>query len=91
MIEINELINLLVDLFCIPLLLLAFNKTFFSHRCLLFVPVILIVTSHIMTIVESFFFPEFFNLLEHLTFLGSAVVLFYMVLKQEVFTIEDDK
>ena len=88
--EINEAINLLIDVLCIPLLILAIRKSSYSHSLLLSLPVVFILLSHVFTIVESFVFPAVFNVLEHLMFLTGVLALFVIIVWPDAFRTGDD-
>ena len=70
--QINELINLSVDVICIPLIFLVFrNKTLPRYHLFLF-SILFILLSHFFTIVEGYILNQFFNFLEHFSLLIAA-------------------
>ena len=74
MIELNELINVVIDLFCIFLLFLGRYKIHLVYFRLFNSAVVLIVLSHLFSVIESFLLPDLFNILEHSGMLAAAIL-----------------
>ncbi len=75
MVEINELLNIVIDLICLLFLFIARYRMQLHRYRLMIYGIILIVLSHIFSVIETFILPDFFNVLEHLLFNLAMVVI----------------
>ncbi len=76
-IEVGELANMCFDLLIMPILILVLVRGEAPRFAFFLFGALCILISHIATVVEGYFFPEFMNLVEHLSILASGI--FFLV------------
>ncbi len=85
MIQPEELINLILSIVFIIYLLYLVKTQSRTLKTFWFLAIVMIFISQIFTILEGYFLPELFNLIEHFsTFLASVAILL-SVYKRELF------
>lgn len=81
MFEGNEVTNLVVDLLSVPLVIYVFRNRSLPRYRFLLVALVLMLLSHLLTVLEGVALSGPFNILEHLAMLAAAVCFLIGIFK----------
>jgi len=85
MVQVEEVINLIISSIFIIYLVFLIRWQRNSLRTFWFGGVVFMFSSQVFTIVEGFWLPYAFDVLEHLSFATAAVLFLISVLRREIF------
>lgn len=77
----NEVFNLVSDIFCIPILILIFSLRELPRYRLFLAALGCVILSHLFTVIESFWYPEYFDIAEHFMLLTAGILFIAGILK----------
>lgn len=85
MIEPEELINFILSVIFIAYLLYLFRSKWEALRSFWFLGICIIICSQVFTILEGYFYPELFNLIEHISTCLASIAFLVSFIKKELF------
>ncbi|MBN2434299.1 MAG: hypothetical protein JXK07_03430 [Spirochaetes bacterium] len=88
--QFNEVFNLVSDVFCIPILILIFSLRELPRYWLFLTALGCVILSHLFTVIESFWYPEYFDIAEHFMLLIAGVFFFMGIVKYFFFSCDND-
>ena len=81
-VEYGEAMNLVVDILLLPIIFLVLKNRTLPRANFVLAAALLIVLSHLATIVENFAFPALSDAVEHLSILAAGIVFLFAIARE---------